>query len=88
MAAPNKRWHDLRSPSAPVVISSERTKIPRRLRAAMAQISSTYAVLQSRELQNHDLAFAVHIPDHRLAALIHMHMLDADSLRIALPEAP
>jgi hypothetical protein len=26
--------------------------------------------------------------DHRLAALIHMHLLDADDLRAAVPEAP
>jgi hypothetical protein len=26
--------------------------------------------------QNHDLAFAAHISDHRLATLIHVHMLD------------
>ena len=30
----------------------------------------------------------VHISDHRLTALIHMHMLDADSLRIAVPQTP
>ena len=30
----------------------------------------------------------VHISDHRLAPLIHMHMLDPDDLRVAVPEAP
>jgi hypothetical protein len=30
----------------------------------------------------------VHIPDHRLAALIHMHMLDTDQLRVAISQAP
>ena len=30
----------------------------------------------------------VHITDHRLAALIHMHMLDPDGLRAAVPQAP
>jgi hypothetical protein len=29
----------------------------------------------------------VHISDHRLAALIHMHMLDADGLRATVPQA-
>jgi hypothetical protein len=37
--------------------------------------------------QNHDLAFAAHISDHRLTALIHMHMLDAEGLRAAVPQA-
>jgi hypothetical protein len=27
------------------------------------------------------LAFAAHIPDERLAALVHMHVLNADNLR-------
>jgi hypothetical protein len=34
------------------------------------------------------LAFAVHISDYRLAALIHMHMLDADDLRAIVSQAP
>lgn len=30
----------------------------------------------------------LHISDHRLAALVHMHMLDADDLRAAVSQAP
>jgi citrate lyase beta subunit len=30
----------------------------------------------------------LHISDHRLAAFIHMHMLDADDLRAAVSQAP
>ena len=30
----------------------------------------------------------VHISDYRLAALIHMHMLDADDLRAIVSQAP
>jgi hypothetical protein len=35
-----------------------------------------------------DPGMEFHISDHRLAALIHMHMLDPDSLRIAVPQTP
>jgi hypothetical protein len=38
----------------------------------------------SRALQ---LAGGLHISDHRLATFIHMHMFDADSLRVAVPQA-
>ncbi|MGH8514533.1 MAG: hypothetical protein ACREV8_11465 [Gammaproteobacteria bacterium] len=32
------------------------------------------------------LAFAAHIPDERLAALVHMHVLNADNLRATAPQ--
>ncbi len=34
-----------------------------------------------------DPRIGVHIPDERLAAFIHMHMLDADGLRAPVPQA-
>ena len=37
--------------------------------------------------QNHDLAFAAHISDDALTALVDMYVLDADELRTAVPQA-
>ena len=54
------------------------------------------AVVRPRTGLRHRAAFwglsarfgnGVHISDHRLAALIHMHMLDADGLRATVPQA-